>query len=74
MHVLGVCGFLDIKVLIINVFKFVKFLLQLLLQPVSFLLMPDYRGLFRPLCRDRGMVNITNKLGLSVYVPIGTFA
>ena len=55
-------------------FKFVKFLLQLLLQPVSFLLMPDCRGLFRPMCRDRGMVNITNKLGLSVYVPIGTFA
>lgn len=55
-------------------FEFVKFLLQLLLQPVSFLLMPDYRGLFRPMCRDRGMVNITNKLGLPVYVPIGTFA
>lgn len=55
-------------------FEFVKFLLQLLLQPVSFLLMPDYRGLLRPLCRDRGMVNITNKLGLPVYVPMSTFA
>ena len=54
--------------------EFVKFLLQLLLQPVSFLLIPDCRGLFRPLCRDRGMVNITNKLGLPVYVPISTFA